>query len=78
MGNRGYVHKVSRFARRWRSVNVRPFERWISVAAGLGVAALALRPWKRRTLGALAAALLLRRGLTGDCPLYRKMGLSSS
>jgi hypothetical protein len=74
---KGYVHRVPRLMRGWRRANVRPEERWLSLLAGLGLAALGLRQWRSRGLAMLGAGFLLRRGLTGLCPVYRRLGLSS-
>ena len=50
----------------------------MSLALGAGLAALGMRRWKSQTLGLAAMGLLLRRGLTGKCPVYRRFGLSSA
>jgi len=71
------VHAESRLLRAFRRRNVRDSERWISVAAGMALLALARRRWASRALAAVAAGLFLRRGLTGSCPVYRGLGLSS-
>jgi uncharacterized membrane protein len=73
------LHRAPRFLSGARRANVSRSERWLSALAGLGLAALAFR---RRSLpgmtaGALGAALI-ERGLTGRCPLYRAMRLSSA
>lgn len=50
----------------------------MSLALGAGLAALGMRRWKSQTLALAAMGLLLRRGLTGKCPVYRRFGLSSA
>lgn len=61
---------------RRRSLNVGPRERWASVAAGALVSLWATRRRATSSSLALAAAgaLLLERGLTGTCRLYRAIG----
>ena len=60
-------------------VNVGVRERWISLAAGAGLIAYGI---SRRSLGGAAlAALGLAtgyRGLTGFCPMYNALGLSTT
>lgn len=72
-----HVRKAPRLFGR-RKHNVREPERWVSLLTGLGITALALRRWKAQGVAVAAAGMLLRRGLTGDCPLYRKLGLRST
>lgn len=59
--------------------NVGPNERWLSAAGG---AVLALFGLKRRSaLGLAAAALgagLIKRGVTGQCGLYRALGIDAA
>ena len=50
----------------------------LSLALGAGLAALGMRRWKSHALALAAGGLLLRRGLTGKCPVYRRLGLSSA
>lgn len=61
------------------AVNVGDVERWVSLVGG---GALAIWGLQRRTAGGLAAALaggsLVYRGLSGHCPLYSAMGLSTA
>jgi hypothetical protein len=60
-----------------RPVNVGDGERWGSLLLGGGLALLTLQ----RSLGTLVllagATALLSRGLTGHCPLYQRMGVST-
>ena len=60
-------------------INVGRVERWLSMAAGGALAALAL---KRRAvpggLSALASASLLYRGATGHCPINQAIGRDSA
>ena len=74
----GYLRHAPRFLSGLRRKNVRESERWISLLAGLGLAALGLRRWKARAVALGTAGMLMRRGLTGNCPLYRKLGLRSA
>jgi hypothetical protein len=73
-----HVRKAPRLFGRWRNKNVREPERWVSLVAGLGITALALRRWKARGVAVAAAGMLLRRGLTGECPVYKKLGVRST
>jgi uncharacterized membrane protein len=74
----GSLHADSRLLRVFRRTNVRDSERWLSVAAGLVLLGLARRRWASRALAMMASGLLLRRGITGKCPVYRGLGLSSA
>ena len=59
--------------------NISETERWLSMAAGIGLAAYGVS--RRRTAGwALAGlgALLVRRGATGHCETYEMLGLNSA
>ncbi|MEO8078078.1 MAG: SRPBCC family protein [Acidobacteriota bacterium] len=59
--------------------NISEYERWGSVAAGVGFAAYGL--WRRRGSGFLLAglgALLLRRGLSGHCDTYELLGVNTA
>jgi hypothetical protein len=71
------LHTESRVMRVFRRVNVRDGERVMSVAAGVALLALARRRWASRALALVAAGMLLRRGITGKCPVYKRLGLSS-
>jgi uncharacterized membrane protein len=73
-----HVRKAPRLFGSWRRKNVREPERWVSLVAGLGITALALRRWKARGVAVAAAGMLLRRGLTGNCPVYRKLGVRTT
>jgi hypothetical protein len=75
---RNYVHHQSRMMRALRRKNVRPGERWLSLLAGAGLAVLALRRWRSQGAALAASSILLRRALTGDCPVYRRMRWSST
>ena len=72
-----YLHK----ARFGRGVNVNRPERWLSTLLGVAFSGLALKRG-RGLFGRLGAATLggmfARRGLTGRCNVYRKLGVSSS
>lgn len=74
----GYLKHASRLFGGLRRKNVRESERWISLAAGLGLAALGLRRWKVRAVALATAGMLMRRGLTGSCPVYKRLGLRSA
>jgi uncharacterized membrane protein len=59
--------------------NVGQLERIASSA--LGIALLAVAPWRRGTTGlvsALAGGALVYRGWTGNCPVYRALGKSTN
>lgn len=59
--------------------NISDTERWLSMAAGIGLAAYGAS--RRRTAGwalAGAGALLFRRGLTGHCHTYEMLGLNTA
>lgn len=59
--------------------NISEAERWISMAAGVGLAAYGLT--RRRSAGwALAGlgALLVRRGYSGHCDTYEMLGLNTA
>jgi hypothetical protein len=71
------VHADARLFRAFRKGNVRDGERWLSMLAGVTMLALARRRWASRGLALLTAGLLLRRGITGKCPVYRRLGLTS-
>jgi uncharacterized membrane protein len=59
--------------------NVAPVERWISLAVGAALAAIAFRrrDWPA-VAAAAAAAPLLYRGATGSCPIYRMLGIDTT
>ena len=71
-----YLHRAPRLWGRSRS-NMDRNERLISLAIGVGLAALGLRRWKSPALAMAAGSWLLRRGVTGKCPVYGRLGLSS-
>lgn len=75
---KSYLRRVSRLSRALSRSNVRSNERLVSLLLGAGLAALGLRQWRSHALALAAGGLLLRRGMTGDCPLYRRLGISSS
>lgn len=60
----------------WR--NISEIEKWLSLAAGTGLAVYGLS--RRKTAGWLltaAGGFLLQRGATGHCPVYQRMGVST-
>jgi hypothetical protein len=73
---RGYIHRASFFRRRFGR-NVGQTERVLSVVAALGLALFGRRRRQYRKTAAIASGFLLRRGLSGRCPLYARIGLSS-
>ena len=82
MRKSAYLHRAPRLLRalpfsRFRS-NVRSNERLVSLLVGAGLAALGMRKWKSHALALAVGGVLLGRGLTGECPVYRRLGLSSS
>lgn len=59
--------------------NVSVAERWISIVAGSALVANVLRSRSvGGIIGAAAGLALLQRGATGNCPVYRQFGLSTS
>ena len=57
------------------SLNVEPLERWASVIGGVALLGVALRRAPvTAALFAVGGTLLLRRGLTGHCDVYRVLG----
>jgi hypothetical protein len=52
-------------------------ERWVSVAAAIAVALLGRSHRRHRQTATLASAFLMRRGVSGRCPLYTRLGVSS-
>jgi uncharacterized membrane protein len=61
-----------------RYVNVHPLERWISLAAGGWLAASGVRRGTPGVLRMLTGAELIRRGVTGQCEVYRALGVRTS
>jgi uncharacterized membrane protein len=60
------------------ALNVAPWERWASLAGGaVLLAAAARKPSAAAIALAAGAALLIERGLTGQCALYRALGHST-
>jgi hypothetical protein len=72
-----YIHKAPWYARRF-GTNVGRVERFISVLAALALTAFGSRQRTSRRMNGLAAGFLMRRGVTGSCPLYRRIGLTSA
>jgi uncharacterized membrane protein len=61
------------------AVNVHPVERWISVAAGIPLAAEGFRKRSRDGIAmAIAGVELVRRGLTGRSLLYEAFGMRTA
>jgi hypothetical protein len=77
MRRRGYIHKAPWYARRLGR-NVHPAERWVSLLGALGLMLLGRRRARNRPAAAAASTFLMRRGLTGVCPVYRRFGLSTT
>jgi len=63
----------------WSSVNVNDRERWVSTISGGGLVAygLARRNWGGLALAALGG-ILVYRGVTGRCPAYHALGVSTN
>jgi uncharacterized membrane protein len=61
-----------------RKVNVGPIERAVSVAAGAALLWTATAGRKTRLSGLALAGALLYRGLSGQCHLYRVLGIDRS
>jgi hypothetical protein len=73
-----YLHRASPWRRLFRSSNLDQRERVVSLLVGVGLAALGMRRWKSPAAAMALGGLLLRRGLTGSCPVYRRLGVSSA
>jgi uncharacterized membrane protein len=77
--NRLRPEHFERARRRPTAVNVSPLERWLSV---LGGGALTIYGLRRGKLGGMAATVaggsLLYRGLSGHCPCYSLLGMSTA
>jgi hypothetical protein len=59
--------------------NVGTVERWVSVAGGAALVVNGLaRPSFLNTILALGGAALVQRGLTGNCALYRSLGINTA
>jgi len=59
--------------------NISSFEKWVSIAAGAGLAAYGLSRLKRNGwMFAGLGGLLLRRGVTGHCDLYEAIGVNTA
>jgi len=59
--------------------NISSLEKWVSIAAGAGLAAYGLTRLKRNGwLYAGAGGLLLRRGVTSHCDLYEALGVNTA
>jgi uncharacterized membrane protein len=61
------------------SINVHPAERWISTIAGTWLAWSGIqRGFPRGWLPMLAGAVMIRRGVTGHCDVYRALGINTA
>src|SRR3954469_1906823 len=58
--------------------NVSSTERWISLAAGGTIASLCLAGRTPPLLSTLAGSFLIYRAMTGNCPAYQALGVSTS
>jgi uncharacterized membrane protein len=72
-------HEGYQPSRSGATTNVGDIERLLSVAAGAGLAGLAVarRGWGGLALGAVGAGLLWR-GITGRCPCYALLGIDTA
>jgi uncharacterized membrane protein len=61
-----------------RTPNVHPVERWISVAGGALLAANGMRRGRKGIFEMVTGALMVRRGLTGKCEVYRALGMRTT
>lgn len=62
-----------------KGVNVGPWERVVSAAAGLGLIGLGLKGWKFTRLPLLVmGGALMKRGITGQCSSYALLGINSA
>lgn len=72
------LHQQETSAPFWTRKNVGSLERWVSLVAGAGLVANAVRRRSPGTVaGAALGAMMLRRGITGNCTLYSAMGVST-
>jgi uncharacterized membrane protein len=71
--------KVQIISHRKHAINVSPAERWISAIGG---GALTVAGVRKRSPGGIALAFLggalIRRGVTGRCPVYTALGMRTS
>jgi uncharacterized membrane protein len=78
-GSTGVSETLGLQPRQTHAKNVGTIERWGSVIGGTALTALGL---KRRSLGGVALAFvgagLLYRGVTGQCQLYRALGINTA
>jgi uncharacterized membrane protein len=58
--------------------NVCSTERWLSLAAGSTIASLCLAGRTPPVLSTIAGTFLIYRAMTGNCPLYQALGVSTS
>ena len=74
----GYFRHLPQLQRGLRGLNIGKNERWASALLGVVLSAYAL---KRRGVTGLVAGfvggLLVKRGSTGECPVYRNAGVTS-
>jgi uncharacterized membrane protein len=61
------------------AINVSDYERWLSVAAGVGLVGLGLRSrsWMSLVAAGTGAALIYR-GATGHCSVYESLGIDTA
>ena len=71
--------RAGRHERIRRRVNVAELERWGSVASGAAALAYGLSGRARsRTLWSAAGSALVYRGMTGHCPVYSTLGVTTA
>jgi uncharacterized membrane protein len=58
--------------------NVHPIERWASAVGGVALAVVGARRGKSGMLGMLGGAMMIQRGVTGRCHVYRTLGLTTA
>src|SRR5579884_216138 len=59
-------------------VNVHPLERWACLALGGSLAVSGLRRGWWGVPRILAGAVMIQRGVSGECPVYRALGVRTS
>lgn len=71
------LHDPTFMMRRDAPLNLGWLDRAYRLGVGLSVGGLALLDWKLAPIALVLAALPLWTALTGSCPAYRRVGLSS-
>jgi uncharacterized membrane protein len=72
------IHSTEHATPAERPVNVGDFERWLSLLGGGLLALYSVRRALGHSVLLVGAGALLYRGLTGHCPLYQTMAVSTT